>query len=482
MSSNPAPSRRRLLTGALAFGATAWAGGALADPGHLLRPAPRPLRAGPGPEALLREAGLSGEVSWLVMDVDSGRILDARAPERPAPPASTLKTVTALYALAHLGPDFRFATRVLAEEGRLVLEGQGDPVLDTDALAVLARQAAQAGLAPPSAFLVWPSWPEAEIAQIDPSQAAWLPYNPAISGLNLNFNRVHLDWRGGAAAPVLALEARGARLSPRAYTIGIRVVPRAAPLFDYDDSGAREEWTVAAGALRQPGSRWLPVRHPALYAGDVFQTLARAEGLALPNPQPGRAGPQAREVARHDSPPLAAIIAGMLDYSTNLTAEVLGLRASGAGDLRASAAAMADWVRGQGIGGGFGFADHSGLSPGSRVSAAMMVALLAGAGRRFGLAGRLAAGEAVAADGRRAAFPDAVAVRAKTGTLNFVSNLVGYLDGPSGRRLAFAVFCADAERRAATIGQELPAGVATWTTRAKHLQTQLLTHWAARLG
>src|SRR5690606_25785716 len=100
-----------------------------------------------------------------------------------------------------------------------------------------------------------------------------------ISGLNLNFNRVHLDWRGGAAAPVLALEARGARLSPRAYTIGIRVVPRAAPLFDYDDSGAREEWTVAAGALRQPGSRWLPVRHPALYAGDVFQTLARAEGL-----------------------------------------------------------------------------------------------------------------------------------------------------------------------------------------------------------
>ncbi len=475
------PARRRLLTGALALGATAFAGGLRADPGFFLRPAPRLLRAGPGPEALLRDAGLGGEVSWLVADMDSGEVLDARAPDRPAPPASTLKAVTALYALARLGGDFRFSTRVLAEGDSLILAGQGDPVLDTDALAGLARRAAQAGLAVPKSFLVWPDGP-AEIARIDPAQAVWLPYNPAISGLNLNFNRVHLDWRGGAAAPVFALEARGARLSPRAYTIGIRAVSRAAPLFDYDDSGAREEWTVAAGALRQPGSRWLPVRRPALYAGDVFQTLARAEGLPLPNPRPGRAGPGAREVARHDSPPLDGIIAGMLDYSTNLTAEVLGLRASGVPDLAASAAAMADWVRGQGVGGDFGFSDHSGLSPGSRVSAATMVALLAGAGRRHDLAGRMAVGEAVGADGKRTAFPDPLGVRVKTGTLNFVSNLVGYIDGPTGRRMAFAIFCADAGRRAASVGQELPAGVSTWTTRAKHLQTGLLTHWAARLG
>lgn len=476
------PPRRRLLAGAAALGATALAGGALADPGAFLRPAPRPPRAGPGPEALLRDAQLGGEVSWLLMDVDSGAILDARAPDLLAPPASTLKAVTTLYALERLGGDFRFSTRVLVDGDRLVLEGRGDPVLDTDALAGLARQAAQAGLAPPRAFLVWPSWPEVEIPRIDPTQAPWLPYNPAISGLNLNFNRVHLEWRGGASSPTMTLEARGARLSPRAYTIGIRAVPRAAPLFAYDDSGAREEWTVAAGSLRQPGSRWLPVRHPARYAGDVFQTLARAEGLPLPNPEHGRPGPGAREVARHDSPPLDAIIAGMLEFSTNLTAEVLGLRASGADGLAASGAAMADWVRGQGIGGGFGFADHSGLSPGSRVSAAMMVALLAGPGRRQGLAARMHRAEAVAADGKRAAFPDAVTVRAKTGTLNFVSNLVGYVEGPTGRRMAFAILCADAARREAAMGQELPAGVSTWTTRARHLQTGLLNHWAARLG
>ena len=471
-------NRRQWLAGALALAALP--APALADP-PWLRPAPRPLRAGPGPEALLREAALGGETGWLVVDLDSGRMLDARVPDQPFAPASTLKAVTALYAIDRLGGNFRFATRVLSEGDRLILVGQGDPVLDTEALADLARQAAAAGLAPPASFLVWPSWPEAEIPRIDPAQSVWLPYNPAISGLNLNFNRVHLDWRGGAT-PVLVLEARGARLSPRAYTIAIRAVARPTPLFTYDDSGVREEWTVAAGALRQPGGRWLPVRRPALYAGDVFQTLARAEGLALPAPAPGRAGMGAREVARHDSPPLDQIVAGMLEFSTNLTAEVLGLRASGAADPAASGAAMAAWLRGQGISGDFGFADHSGLSPGSRVTPAMMVALLAGPGRRLALRDRLATPDAVSADGRRGAYPPGISIHAKTGTLNFVSNLVGYLDGPYGRRLGFAIFCADPARREASLGQELPAGVATWTTRARHLQTGLLTHWAARFG
>lgn len=473
------PNRRQWLAGALALAALSRP--ALADP-IWLRPAPRPLRAGPGPEALLREAALGGEVGWLVIDLDNGAVLDARAPEQPLPPASTLKVVTALYALDRLGADFRFATRVLVDGDRLVLAGQGDPVLDTEALAELARQTAAAGLTPPGAFLVWPSWPEAEISRIDPAQAVWLPYNPAISGLNLNLNRVHLDWRGGAGAPVLTLEARGARLSPRAYTVGIRAVARSAPLFTYDDSGAREEWTVASAALRQPGSRWLPVRRPALYAGDVFQTLARAEGLALPTPEYGRAGVEAREVARHVSPSLDRIVAGMLEFSTNLTAEVLGLRASGAPAPAASGAAMADWVRDLGIGGEFDFADHSGLSSGSRVTAAMMVALLAGQGRRQGLLDRLAPADAVSAEGKRGSFPPSVTIRAKTGTLNFVSNLVGYIDGPQGRRLGFAILCADPVRRAASIGQELPAGSAAWTSRARHLQTGLLTHWAARFG
>jgi D-alanyl-D-alanine carboxypeptidase/D-alanyl-D-alanine-endopeptidase (penicillin-binding protein 4) len=41
-------------------------------------------------------------------------------------------------------------------------------------------------------------------------------------------------------------------------------------------------------------------------------------------------------------------------------------------------------------------------------------------------------------------IPDEIV--AKTGTLNFVSTLAGYVQAPSGRTLAFSVFCADLDR------------------------------------
>ena len=73
-------------------------------------------------------------------------------------------------------------------------------------------------------------------------------------------------------------------------------------------------------------------------------------------------------------------------------------------------------------------------------------------------------------------------VAAKTGTLNFVSNLAGYVTGTSGTEGVFTIFCADAVRRRATIGEELPAGVSTWTRQAKALQADLLNSFAGRLA
>lgn len=478
----PGPTRRDLLRLGLGLGAASLAGPAWADAGLRRRPMPRPgPSAGHDADTVLQRAGLDGDITWAVLDLDSGAVLDARQPERAMVPASTLKAVTALFALDRLGRDFRFVTRVLDDGSSLVLVGEGDPVLDSDALAALAREVARAGLTPPEAFLVWPRWPAHEIARIDPMQADHLPYNPTISGLNLNFNRVHMAWTGGAT-PTIRLEARGDKVSPRAYTVAMRAVSRAAPLFAFDGSGPREEWTVSGAALQQPGSRWLPVRRPAILAGDVFQTLARAEGLPLPAPGLGQASPGAREIARHASPPLHVMIAGMLDHSTNLTAEILGLRASGQDGLPQSGAVMADWVRGQGVPGGFEFADHSGLSAQSRVGASMMARLLAGPGQAAGLDALMPRIDRIDADGRRMPWADGLQVRGKSGTLNFVSNLVGTIKGTGGRRLGFAILSRDPARHLASIGHEIPAGVITWTRRARHLQSQLIMHWAGRFG
>lgn len=433
------------------------------------RPPPKPaFKAGP----VVALARLPGIVAYARIDLPGMGLADGALALAPMMPASTLKAVTALYALARLGRSRRFATRVIRSGDMLVLAGGGDPVLSTDDLARLAADLAATGQPAPARFAVW-GGALPQIEEIAPPQADHLAYNPALSGMILNFNRVHLGWRQGGAQ--MSLEARAATHSPRAYTITAAQADQA-DLFSWQDIGDRESWTVSRSATARPGSRWLPVRKPELYAGDVFQTLCRAQGLILPAPEVVRDLPSGEVVASHASPPLEEILRGMLYFSTNLTAEVVGLHASGAADIAASARTMMAWLAEQGHGADFILADHSGLSSDSRVTAQGMVRLLAGPGLTAGLPDLLKPDPLDEDLGRDPV--QTARIRAKTGTLNFVSNLAGYLTRPDGSQSAFAILAADPPRQAATAGQELPAGVLTWTRDAKQLQRDILNLWS----
>jgi D-alanyl-D-alanine carboxypeptidase/D-alanyl-D-alanine-endopeptidase (penicillin-binding protein 4) len=87
----------------------------------------------------------------------------------------------------------------------------------------------------------------------------------------------------------------------------------------------------------------------------------------------------------------------------------------------------------------------------------------------------------VMVDENRRAIKDFPAnVRAKTGTLNFVSTLAGYLDTDTGRKLSFAIFAYDPEARTQSLSSqdELPRGASSFNGKAKKLQQDLLQRWA----
>lgn len=434
-----------------------------------------PRRQPPSAKTLIERAGLGGSVAFAALDAASGQVIAAENEDQPLPPASTLKAVTALFAMDRLGGDHRFRTRIIRAGDLLVLAGGGDPVLTTDDLARLADALVATGTQSPARFAVW-GGALPRIDEVEPGQAVHLSYNPAISGMILNFNRVHLGWRQSGSDYQMSLEARAEAHSPRAYTITARAGQQAA-LFTYSADEAREHWVVSRAAMGRAGSRWLPVRKPELYAGDVFQTLCRARGLVLPSPEIIDDLPQGTEIAAIDSPPLRNILIGMMRYSTNLTAEVVGLQASEAASLAASGAAMREWWQGAGGTGEVLFADHSGLSAESRITAGGLAQLMAGYGQQNGLRALMKDDPLVDSLGRDPARR--ARVEAKTGTLNFVSNLAGYADVPEGRDIVFAVFCANLPSRAQSEGQELPAGVSTWTRRAKTLQAALIETWLA---
>ncbi len=503
--------RRRLLAG-LAGGLALGAAGPVAAlaPERAPRPPARPFayprvataaaapatRAAPSVEALIEGARLGGRTGFMVLDMTSGAILEEHGADLALPPASVAKAPTALYALFSLGLEHRFATRVLARggsirngtlRGDLVLQGGGDPALQTAELAALAQRLVDLGLRRVEGRLLVDDAALPAIPAIADDQPAQAGYNPAIAGLNLNFNRVHFAWANGAGGLALSMDARSEREVPPVSVIGIEAVARQGPLYTHSETGAREMWTVARPALTGTGSRWLPVRRPALYAGDVLRALLAARGCVVPPPQLAR-GAGGAILAEHRSAPLPEMMRGMLRFSTNITAEAAGLAASrrqnaAVRSLVQSGAQMAHWIAARYGAQGMRFVDHSGLGVESRVTARAMARFLQAAGREGVLPDLLRQHPMRDARGREVRNHP-IRVRAKTGTLFFASGLGGYARTPAGRDLAFAIFSADVDRRArlAAANSERPPGARDWTLRARGLQQALIERWSAMHG
>lgn len=491
-------SRRWVLggLGGLVAGALPGAGQAGA-PAVSLRPQGRAAgfaaKAAGGAEGLIARFGLPGEVVCAVSDVKTGRPLEAVQGGTGLPPASVAKVLTTLYALDRLGPGYRFRTRLIATgpvqagvlAGDLVLAGGGDPSLDTDTLAAMAAELKQASIREVRGrFLIYEG-ALPYVRSIDEDQPEHLGYSPAVSGIALNFNRVHFQWTKAGQGYAVAMDARSERYRPEVAMARMRVANRRMPVYTYEDRGGVDNWTVAGMALGKDGSRWLPVRKPGLYAGDVFRTMARAYGIALKAPEVTRSLAGGTVVVAHDSAPLREILRLMLKYSNNLTAEMVGMTASAStgsvpGSLRASAAAMSDWAAATLGMHGTRMVDHSGLGDASRMTPEDLVAALVQA-RRQGVLRPLLK-PFLMRDARGRVIKDhPIKVDAKTGTLNFVSGLGGFMTAPNGTELAFAIFTADPARRARSkkSDSDIPEGARAWNRKSKQLQQKLIERWGA---
>ncbi|WP_339760643.1 D-alanyl-D-alanine carboxypeptidase/D-alanyl-D-alanine-endopeptidase [uncultured Sulfitobacter sp.] len=488
---------RRFFLGSAAAGIFAPAAFA-APPNTSLRPVLRSgdlfRRAIPTASELIEAANLKGQVAFVVADAKTGTVLEQKAPTVGLMPASVTKAITALYALDTLGADHRFETQIVATggitagevQGDLILVGGGDPTLDTDALAAMAARLKDAGIhSVKGGFKVYEgNFPR--VSRIDPEQPDHVGYNPGVSGLALNFNRVHFEWKRGNSGYAVTMDGRSARYRPEVSMAVMQVQDRAVPVYTYRDDSKRDTWTVAKQALGKNGARWLPVRKPGRYAADIFTTMAGANGIRLRDLQMIDALPaEAEVVVTQQSAPLHEILRDMLKYSTNLTAEMTGLastiaRGKTPQTLKESAAEMNQWAKATLGMQNPALVDHSGLGSESRISASDMLTALVKVNDTGTLKPILKT--IVLRDEKgRPKRDHPIKVDAKTGTLNFVSTLAGYIQAPNGREMAFVVFSADETRRAtlSRAQRERPDGGRAWNARAKRLQQELIERWGA---
>ena len=376
------PSRRAVLTGlaAIAAARSAFADAPVASVRPLSRGSAPPYPpSGPASE-LLDRANLGGSIGYQVVNSATGAVVEELNPNLRLPPASVAKAATAFYALSRLGPSHRFETRLLATgpvvngriEGDLVLQGGGDPLLDTDALGEMIAALKSKGIHEVQGWFRVDPAALPYVPHIDPDQPEQVGYNPAIDGLNLNFNRVHFEWKRAGQSYNVTMQARARRFSPETAVAKMAVEDRSGPVYTHEVSGGIDRWTVARKYLGKEGARWLPVTRPVDYVADVFTTLARSYGIVLDRGS-DQHNADGDVLHVHTSPQLDEMLRGMLRYSTNLTAEAVGLSATQTmgvtpQSLIRSAREMNLWYN-NGLGcRSTGFVDHSGLGYGSRVS------------------------------------------------------------------------------------------------------------------
>ena len=412
--------------------------------------------------AIASDRALSGaSVGIAILDVDSGRMLAAVNEHLAVNPASNAKLYTAGAALATLHGEHRYETTL---SGRLdgdavsglAIRGYGDPSLSTDDLWGLVQELKAYGVtrvdgdvAVDQAFYDEQTTPVAFEQQ--PNE--WASFRAPISAVALDENCVSLTVRpagggvahvefdppgfvdvdgtirttasGGADTVELALSANGARLAAHV-------------------SGAISSDSRLVRYTRR-------AEDPRLLAGYALQALLDKGGVKVSHGvKLGEA--RGHVLAKHLSEPLSSLLYSLGKQSDNFYAEMIFRSLAGEGKARPAKSAdstqlVAEWLDRIGASDpGVVLKNGSGLFDADRVTASSTVRLLRWAWRSPDVQPEYLAQLSVGGvDGTlRKRFRGELTkrhVRAKTGTLDDVIALSGYVLRDGGRGpVAFSIF------------------------------------------
>jgi serine-type D-Ala-D-Ala carboxypeptidase/endopeptidase (penicillin-binding protein 4) len=410
-----------------------------------------------------------------VVDLATGAELVAHDAARPMSLASTAKLLTSSAALAVLGGGFRWRTSVHGAEpdargaiaGPLYIKGGGDPMLGTAELRTLAADVAGRGVRSADRLVIDASYFDAAVEppRFDEQQAETAGFRAPVASLGVARSAVTVIVvadPGGRATVTLDPDPGPEGGSVKLVHQGVTSVAHGRTKLRVDAKTKRDQIELeVSGEIRWGEGSWeirKRVADPARFAGEIFRRALLERGVKIKARSIGSGAvpPAARLLAAHDSLPLTEVIRQMNKLSDNYLAEcvlkTLGAEtrttpgpASWADGLAARDAAVARL----GVPAGSYRSDNgSGLFDASAMSARQLTTLLRTSHQDFRIGPELVASLPVGGvDGTLARrWHSHVArgrVRAKTGTLDKVAALAGYVALDGQRGLGFAILVND---------------------------------------
>ena len=429
-------------------------------------------------DALLAQPPLSSaHVSVEVQSLEDGQVVYAKNADDLLNPASNTKLITSAAALLRLGPEYRFTTDYLADKpmqrgrvGTLYVKGRGDPAVTTERLDGLVADLWHRGvrsvgdIALDDTFFdreqFGPGWEQ------ETSDKAWAA---GVGALSLNHNVVAIYITPGTAAGQRARvevdpDARDYFIiEPRVTTVRANGRRKLRPRATLEGERTRivVEGRIPKGA--DPVVMFRRVGDPTFYYGQTLKMLLKQRGIHVSG-RVRRAEVPAGAVLlqSYDSPELAEVVRDMNKVSSNFIAEML-VKTLGA-ELKGS---PGTWPKGLEVAqdllaelglprGTYVLHNGSGLNDTNRFSSRQMALLLQSVWKRFPVASEFVGSLGIAArDGtmrlRMEGTDAAGRLRAKTGTLERVTALSGYVQSLGGERFVFSVLVNDWSGRSSPV-------------------------------
>lgn len=403
-------------------------------------------------------------LSVFVFNLETGQTELSFNADVPRNPASVMKALTTLVALDHLGPSYRWRTEIFALgdvvdgrlDGDLLLKGYGDPFLVTERVWQLARRLRGAGLQHVSGdLLIDDSY--FDVTGYDPAAFDRQPlraYNVAPNALMMNFKVVRFffepDIEGGVNIrldPELdnlkVINRLGQRNGAcRGYQRGITISPNDG--FDAFTFSGRFPAGCDIYAMDRTA-----LDHNAFTYG-LFTTMWRNVGGDLEGGWRNVAiEPEGDALVEFESWPLADVISRVNKYSNNVMARqlllTLAAESYGApGTEDNGRRFIGEWLAERGLGSEAIYLENgAGLSRDARITARQMADILVYAYSRPYMPEFLSSMSLTGLDGTTSRrfgdrHPLTGQAHVKTGSLDHVSAIAGYLQSHSGQRYVVA--------------------------------------------
>ncbi len=401
----------------------------------------------------------AASVSLIVMDPDTGRTVATLNGGVPRSPASTVKTLTTFASLDILGPAYTWHTRALTRgdldngtlQGDLVLQGGGDPYMTLERWWSFARALLSKGLRVIHGNILIDDTQFA-VESDDPGAFDGRPhrnYNVLPYAMMVNFQSIEFRLVANGATHKVDIQADPA---PANLIIDNRVRFSSARCngpsrrVDFDVDSQLGNHLTFTGALSQscaPRSFSRVLMNPADYAFGTFVTMWRELGGEFDGKlELGQTPGDARPFLSFDSLSLSEIVRLTNKFSSNLMARhlllTLGMEKFGApATQKKGAQVIADWSLARGISlQDVDIDNGSGLSRTTRVTVTEMATVLNSAYHSRYAPEFLSSLPLAGIDGTlrtRLREAPAGAVRLKTGHLNGVSGVAGYVTANSGK-------------------------------------------------